>query len=92
MNFIKFFNRRVANKTLREQADILGKLLPAAQDKEILLVNEPRLSLRAGRIWREDSPRALTPEQACKIAPAGDLIECASWRVSLIPMAAGPKL
>lgn len=76
MNLPKFFNRKMANKTLRQQADILGKLLPAAaQDKEILLVNEPRMSLRAGRIWKEGSCRALTPEQACRIAPAGDLIE-----------------
>jgi hypothetical protein len=75
MNTIKFFNRMVAKKTLREQADILQKLLPAAALEEILLVNEPRMCLRAGRIWKEGSPRALTPEQACKIAPAGDLIE-----------------
>jgi len=74
MNFVRFYKKKVADKTLREQADILQKLLPAAQE-EILLVNEPRLSLRAGRIWRDGSPRALTPEQACRIAPAGDLIE-----------------
>lgn len=75
MNLIKFFGKKVSGKTMQQQADILQKLLPAAAQEEILLVNEPRMSLRAGRIWREGSPRALTPEQACKIAPAGDLIE-----------------
>jgi hypothetical protein len=76
MNLIKFFNKRVASKTLQQQADILQKLLPAAaQDKEILLVEEPRISLRQGRIWREGSPRALTPAQLLRIAPAGPIIE-----------------
>jgi hypothetical protein len=75
LNLLKFFNKRVAGKTLQQQADILQKLLPAAQDKEILLVKVPRISLREGRIWREGSPRALTPAQLCKIAPAGPVIE-----------------
>lgn len=75
MNLIKFFNKRVARKTLQQQADILQKLLSAAQDREILLVKEPRISLREGRIWREGSPTALTPAQLFKIAPAGPIIK-----------------
>jgi hypothetical protein len=33
LNLLKFFNKKVAGKTIQQQADILQKLLPAAQDK-----------------------------------------------------------